>query len=455
MKIIRYSFRFFMICFILTLTTLTQAEEKSNFLTSAEMAREIEPFIDDDTALVCYVNLQECKKLPNFAPLLGELLLPEELDIGIRESLSSGKQTLGRTSVVVDKVTPLEVLIEQGVTHYYTILNMKDIKFGPYLIFPDVKEDSSKARAIQQHFGRPEESVPETPEKWWIVYAHNAMIMVGHPILYRLQSYYHTWTENVSYISEQAHLMFVPAPLKTLNGFYGLTPEQKQLYLNKRFASFRPTQPKGLREAFSRFDDNDCVKMAFLFPDSVIAWELSHLKSMSDTVNDVSFDFLKRSRTYLTYTVNMNKPQIQLVCQSTPEDVEKLKTLLDNVYAEILGNHLSYLESMVPVESRKNFNIGVDGSWTKEQKIALLRKLMPRVEGDKLVLTINMDFAKNLWPKILKDVLLESPCPAPVQTCPCPKDVRLPENAGRNAESGAKMSGEIDDSHCMNDEPPK
>ncbi len=39
--------------------------------------------------------------------------------------------------------------------------------------------------------------------------------------------------------------------------------------------------------------------------------------------------------------------------------------------------------------------------------------------------------------------------------CPCPKDVRPPENAGQNAESGAKMSGDTDDSHCMNDEPPK
>ncbi len=32
-----------------------------------------------------------------------------------------------------------------------------------------------------------------------------------------------------------------------------------------------------------------------------------------------------------------------------------------------------------------------------------------------------------------------------VQLCPCPKDVHLPENAGQNAETGGKLSDEIDD----------
>ncbi len=51
--------------------------------------------------------------------------------------------------------------------------------------------------------------------------------------------------------------------------------------------------------------------------------------------------------------------------------------------------------------------------------------------------------------------MFESTFPKNIPSCPCPESVRHPENAGRNTESGEKMSGDTDDSHCMNDEPPK
>ncbi|MGL4942364.1 MAG: hypothetical protein ACRC46_04150 [Thermoguttaceae bacterium] len=378
--------------FYVMLSEFTRGNENQSDISPSIISQEIEPFIDNDTALICYVDICSLLEVSDFSSLAEELARPKELDRGLRNTLSLIKVAFDNMKTYSQGKDALESLLKNDITHIYIVLNMKDLKFGPYIVVPNVKESSDKSRAVKQFMGISETNGQEA--NCWVVYSRDAMIIAGHPMLSMLHMCYHP-------LIDQTYLLFFPSYIKTLNGFYGLTAEQKKEYIHNRFETFLSVKSDDFQQAIASLEGANFVKAVFLFPDSVVAWELSHLKNMGDPVNGVSFDFLKKSRSYATFSIDTTEPQVQLVIKSKPDKINQLKIIMDRVYEEIYDNYVEHIESKSILE----FELGTDGSWTKKQKIALLLELLPKVDGDKLVLTINNDYARNCWPTIIKNAL--------------------------------------------------
>ncbi|MDR2643086.1 MAG: hypothetical protein LBC74_09860, partial [Planctomycetaceae bacterium] len=266
-------------------------------ISTQKIIDEISPFIDNDTAIVCYINLLAVKESYKLANIADGLSKVESFHERIRQNFTTISQRNDRKNS--EKLwQELSSIIECGVTHTYIILNIRDLKFGAYFVLPDVQKNSDKAKCIEKYFEinnetknddksqikfvHQDDGKPQT----LAVYKENYMIVVGAKSV--------SFFSMIYFVDRQLVLMLLePQRMNAICGYYNLSLPERKEYINKRFENFKPSSNEKFQHGIKEVNDCNFIKAVFLFPDSVVAWEFMHLKKMDAPLNQITFDFLK------------------------------------------------------------------------------------------------------------------------------------------------------------------
>ncbi|MDR2641942.1 MAG: hypothetical protein LBC74_04035, partial [Planctomycetaceae bacterium] len=228
---------------------------KTQSITTQKIINEISPFIDDDTAIICYVNLLAFNEVHKFDKILDQLPDKETFNNNIRQYLESIiKSPPIQNSKINQNI--FSNLIENDITHLYFILNMKDLKFGPYFIFPNVQENTSKSKAIENFFGIENNTNGKLASTTWAVYQKNRMIIVGlHPILDFMKLIYYCPFE------QYATMILFPALENSICGFNNISSIDKKKYINSRFKNFKSNDNRSFQLGMREVDDCNMIKL--------------------------------------------------------------------------------------------------------------------------------------------------------------------------------------------------
>jgi hypothetical protein len=349
------------------------------------IVEEISPFIDDDTAIVCYVDLTAIQNVQRLIEIPDRLIEIDELPPFCRQYLSSVKNVMLAPKAVTGSLELLTPLLENKVTHLYIILNMKDMKFGPYFVIPGVNEYTTRARDIERFFGVLSQSAYENSSKKsdnvWAVYCKNCMIVGGSNfILSSINLIYNRPFE------EYTTMMLFPQLESSFCGFYNLSFEDRKRNIKARFDNFNANKSVNFIRGLNELRDCNLIKSVFLFPDAIASWELVRLKKMESPFNETNFNFLQTSREFVAVGISTIQPKIKLVAQCpSKETAFELKQLIDGVWWNIFNNYCTYFEKKVPHYNNEK-------SATASEWADLLIDFLPRQINDRLVLEIDKNF---------------------------------------------------------------
>jgi hypothetical protein len=372
-------------------------DQQTQSISAQKIVDEISLFIDDDTAIVCYVNLLAVKDGCKLVSIAERLAKVESFHERMRHNFTLLHQRINKKffEQAAENLLPL---IEHGVTHLYIILNMRDLKFGAYFVIPDVQENSDKAKCIEKFFEIKNETKKGGKQETWIphkddgkqqtlsVYEKNSMIIVGSGSTSFLSLVYYT--------DRKLTLMILtPQKMNAICGYYNLSPAERMKYVSERFKNFKPEVNKNFQQGIEELSDCSFIKSVFLFPNSVVAWEFMHLKKMDAPLNQTTFDFLKSTRDYVALGIDNNQPKIKLTVQcKSHEDAVKFKKFIDDTWRSIVNNYFTY-HSLNPTQNNDNKN--------NEQKLItpsewadFIVSLLPKTNGNKLTTVINSTYTE-------------------------------------------------------------
>jgi hypothetical protein len=358
---------------------------------------DISPFIDEDTAIVCYVNLLAVKDCYKLADITERLAKVESFHERVRYYFALMNQRMDKKfyTQLAESIVPL---LECGITYTYIVLNMRDLKFGAYFVFPDVQENSYKAKCIEKFFDIKNDTKNDGKQEIWFahkddgksqtltVYKENSMIAVGAKSISILSIIYFT-------DRELALMILNPHMMNAICGYYNLPPVDRKNYIRKRFETFKPVINKKFQQGIEEVNDCDFVKSVFLFPDSVVAWEFMHLKKMNEPLNQITFDFLKTTREYVAFGIDTNQPKIKLTVQcKTPEYAIKFKKFIDDVCCNIVNNYCMYL-SLNPTP---NNNKAIDDQkpMSPSDWAEFIVSILPKPKASKLITVMDPSYKK-------------------------------------------------------------
>jgi hypothetical protein len=358
-------------------------------LISRNIVNEISPFIDEDTALVCFVDLGAVKDYHRFAKIVRKISESSVIPKRLQQNLSFIESALEKSSNESATWLDLTPLIESNVTHLYIILNMRDTKFGPYFVIPNVKENSGTAKNIELFFGiKPiADNKADNKEKQnrWAVYQNDYMIIGGsNVVLFNIAMIY-------SYPIEQYVFDLVMAETENaICGFNNLSNNEQQKYIKERFKNFKACKNENFCNGIEELDDCNMFKSVFLFPDAIIAWELLHLKKMEPPLNQTHSDFLNTTRKFMSFGIDTKQPKIKLTVQCTSKDnAVKFKRFIDDVWRHIANNYVTYLnlQNAKSPSDKDTPKPLIPDEWA-DAFVAFL----PKQVGDKLILNIDKNF---------------------------------------------------------------
>jgi hypothetical protein len=390
MRTIFYFFEVVIILFAICATKIGICQstdgQQTPPISTHKIIDDISPFIDEDTAIVCYVNLlavKDCYKLADIAERLAKV---ESFHERVRYYFALTGQIIGKNTI--DKYSEqFSVLTANNVTHTYIILNMRDLKFGAYFVFTDVQENSNKAKCIDKFFNENADGNDvKNKQSTWSVYEKNCMIVGGqNSVLARIATIY---IED----EQLVQMLLIPQMCNAICGYYNLSLVDRKNYIRKRFETFKPVINKKFQQGIEEVNDCDFVKSIFLFPDSVVAWEFMHLKKMNVPLNQITFDFLKTTREYVAFGIDTNQPKIKLTVQcKTPEYAIKFKKFIDETWWNIVNNYFLFFFSKNIQSKHENDPEPMSPSnWAD-----LFVSLLPKPDGNKLIIVVDQNCQNN------------------------------------------------------------
>jgi RHS repeat-associated protein len=391
MKTIYYFFVFATIFFNICATKIgfcqSTNDQQTQSISAQKIVDEISLFIDDDTAIVCYVNLLAVKDGYKLVSIAERLAKVESFHERMRHNFTLLNQSINK-KIFEQAAENLLPLIEHGVTHLYVILNMRDLKFGAYFVIPDVQENSDKAKCIEGFFNATTDDKNNKSESLtWSVFEKNYMIVGGqNPVLTGIVIFY---IED----EQMTQMLLMPQFSSATCRYYNLLPADRRKYINERFKNFKPSVNKKFQLGIEEVTDCNFIKAVFLFPDSVVAWEFMHLKKMDAPLNQTTFDFLKSTRDYVAFGIDNGQPKIKLTVQcKSPEDAVKFKKFIDDTWRSIINNYFVFFFSQNIQWRSENDPKPMSPSDLADFFVSLL----PRPKGNKLVTVIDQNYTNNI-----------------------------------------------------------
>jgi hypothetical protein len=361
-------------------------------LQTRQIVDEISSFIDDDTAIICYINLLAAK---NYHQLVGDITRALQANItnkGILQFLKDQKKADNKdTSQLMEQFSPL---VENNVTHLYFILNMRDLKFGSYFIIPEVQENTIKAKNIEKFFGVKTITNDKDKFETWAIYKKNYVIIGGfNSILSYINSIY--------YFDERLVLrILVSQRINAICGFYNLSVMDRKKYINQRFDNLKPSVNKNFQRGMEEVNDCDFIRTVFLFPDSVVSWEFMHLKKMDEPLNLTTFEFLSSVRDYAALGIDTKQPKIKLTIQcKSNDDAIKFKKLIDEVIWNLINNYCKY---SLAHPNKQSSNCDKNDTTSKAKSISssewadFIVSLLPQFKDTKLITIIRQNYKINI-----------------------------------------------------------
>ncbi|MDR2641943.1 MAG: hypothetical protein LBC74_04040 [Planctomycetaceae bacterium] len=396
MKII---FKFFVTIIIIFVACVTNhgicqtTEIQTTQSTSTQkIVEEISPLIDADTAIVCYVNLDTFKEIQRLSKIIERLAEIEQFNENIRRYFKSMTNIQNKNDNIPNKNSKanridFSILIEQDITRLYLILNMKDLKFGPYFVIPDVQENTHKATVIEKFFGIKNNNDDVFKHTPWIVYKKKCAIIGGsNPILSYFQIIYYRPLE-------QFASMIKPEIENATCGFNNLNYIDAKKYINDRFDNFKAIDNIKFQRGVKKLDDCNMIKLIFLFPDAIASLELLRLKKMDEPFNQTTFEFLKNIRDYCAFGIDTNQPKVKLIIQcKSPKDAMQFKEFLDGVCKQVVKNYFAYDKT----KTKKNSLIEPNASnqITPSEWENFLIHLLPKPKNNMLETVIESNYMK-------------------------------------------------------------
>ncbi|MGL4942786.1 MAG: hypothetical protein ACRC46_06310 [Thermoguttaceae bacterium] len=338
-----------------------------------EIYDEISCFVDEDTAMVCRIDLKslsDVQKLPSainaFEKCHNFSIATKARLAQVSEALSNGQQK------VADFFSPLTKI---GIKHLYIIVNMRDLNFGPYFVIPSANnEDDSELQAVRDFF----EVTNENKRSSWIL-KQDAYYIVGgnnNAVLLNIGFFYDLFIEvgwNLSFLST------------VTNDCHLISDELFVAKLKERFDTLCKQDSPALLSALEKLHGYNSVKAVFLHPDSAAAWELGYLKRMGSPFDQISLDFLCDSREYTIIGINTQEPRMVIEVKTTsPEMAKRWEEFQGVLLKKLIERYFDFLSDDVVDESPNEPPPMTDEDW-----IDLCLLFLPKANGDRLVFTFD------------------------------------------------------------------
>jgi hypothetical protein len=346
-------------------------------ITSEKIANEIAPFVDEDTALICYIDCEAMNNLHKLSVIFDEATDDRCNAVGasVKQVLLAIKTTLQTLKSQPNK-HPFTPLLDAGINRMYIVLNMKYLHVGAFYVIPLAGRDDKKISVIEKFFQIDNKKNSQT----WITTKDDFVIIGGNNMI----------LSNINFCFE-----FLPSETISLTSMltdsyrYKLDEKFQSEYRANMFKNFHSQKSEMLLTAIREIESCDAIKLIFLYTDSIVANEFLWTKKMKPPVNQTALQFLSTSRTYAVLGIDTNTACIQLTIQtSSVENANKTSQYILTIMQALISNyfelpsihHLDYDRLM----SDKN-------EWTK-----FIMLIMPRVEGNKLKTVIDQNFFKKL-----------------------------------------------------------
>ena len=381
---------FFVVCTIKIGICQSTSVDTIPSISTQKIVDEISPFIDEDTAIICYVNLIAMRNSHKFVDVAERLAKVESFHERVRYYFTTLRKIIEKKNAekfLKELLEECSTLIENNITHMYIILNMRDLKFGAYFVIPNVQKNSDKAKSIERFFSTKkdidEHLLVSNRQEIWSLYEKNYMIVGGqNSVLSEIAAIYFGEEQIIQ-------MLLIPQLANATCGYNNLAPHDRKEYINKRFKNFKSSINKNFQRGIEDVNDCNFIKSVFLFPDSVVAWEFRYLKKMDAPFNQVTFDFLKTSRDYVALGVDTEQPKIKLTIQcNSHDDAIKFKKFIDDVWWSIVNNYFIFFFSHnIQWKDKDSPKPMLPSDWAD-----FIVSLLPNPRGNKLITVIDQNY---------------------------------------------------------------
>jgi hypothetical protein len=340
--------------YVLFMNVNLSANEKNIKLqtppTTDEILKEIEPFVDNGTVLVCYIDCAAMNEINKLSIITKSALNLNDNIIG-----TNVKNTLKQINLILDNMEVknnsgyFSNLLDCDITHFYIVFNIKYKLLGAFYVIPSIGNDGKKIVAAKKFFHVKDKKEISKTTLTWIHTKDNYLIVGGSTDVVLM--YFSHWFVLPAMMPEgfSSIASHYTDEFKYLMENECLTTEKSfSKYRNDIFKNYKPQYIPSLRLAFDDLKNDNAIKLILLVNDITTAEEFLWSKKMNTIREQVTLDFVRKSRKYVILSIDTNSPCIKIRVKT--DSVEKSKKfqqyLIGQVQAKVA--HQSASESGAP-----------------------------------------------------------------------------------------------------------
>jgi hypothetical protein len=364
------------------LANITFADEKiatsQSKLTPNEIVKEIAPFVDEDTVLVCYVNCAAMNNLHKLSTICSSVIKTDDI-VGLRvKNILKQMNDYWQSIEKKQQKGYFSELLESNIDHFYIIFNLKYLHLGAFYVVPSVNGDMNKIKIVKNFFDVQDKKDALT----WTLVKDNYLIVGGKNIAL---SYMTGWFRS----QERMGTIYSFASLLTDDCCQSLGRISNVDYRKDIFKNYTSKNIPILKNALKELESSNAIKVIILNTGTSAANEFLWCKNMKAPINEITLDFICTSRKYIVFGVDTDFPSIKICIQTdSHEKSENFRHYLTTIIHASCNN---YFELPAVANNDYEERIADKEEWTK-----FIMLFIPPIINDKLEININDNFFQTI-----------------------------------------------------------